>query len=44
VAEGLRATVIEDACRGVNLQPGDASRALDEMRAAGVKVVQSKNA
>ena len=38
---GFRVTLIADACRGVELQPGDCARALDEMRAAGVQVVQS---
>jgi nicotinamidase-related amidase len=27
--------VLEDAIRGVNVQAGDAERAVDEMRAAG---------
>ncbi len=38
---GYRTTVIEDACRGVDLTPGDCGRALDEMRAAGVRVLRS---
>ena len=38
---GLNTFVIEDACRGVNLQPGDSATALDQMRAAGVNVVAS---
>ncbi len=38
---GFRAQVVEDACRGVNLQAGDSKAALDEMRAAGVKIVRS---
>jgi nicotinamidase/pyrazinamidase len=38
---GLNAFVIEDGCRGVNLQPGDSATALDQMRAAGVNVVTS---
>jgi nicotinamidase/pyrazinamidase len=37
-AEGFATTVIEDASRGVELQPGDVARALDELRAAGVRV------
>lgn len=40
---GLRVFVVEDACRGVNLQPGDVDRALDEMRDAGVRVVRGKD-
>lgn len=38
---GFKTFLIEDACRGVNRQPGDAERAIDEMRAAGVRVVRS---
>jgi nicotinamidase/pyrazinamidase len=40
---GLAVTLIEDGCRGVNLQPGDVDRAIEEMRAAGVSVVSSKS-
>ncbi len=38
---GFRTRVVEDGCRGVDLQLGDSARALDEMRAAGVEVVRS---
>jgi nicotinamidase/pyrazinamidase len=38
---GFETTLIADACRGVNLAPGDVERAVEEMRAAGVKVVNS---
>ena len=38
---GLDVTLIEDACRGVDLTPGDSARAIEEMRAAGAKVVTS---
>jgi nicotinamidase/pyrazinamidase len=31
-------TVVEDACRGVNLQPDDSANALRELRKAGVKI------
>jgi nicotinamidase/pyrazinamidase len=41
VGEGYRVTLIEDACRGVNLDPSDVAGALDEMRAAGVNVSHS---
>ena len=37
---GFRAAVIEDACRGVNIRPGDSRAALEEMKAAGVKIVR----
>jgi nicotinamidase/pyrazinamidase len=36
---GFHMNVIEDACRAVNLRSGDAERALQEMRAAGVNIV-----
>lgn len=38
---GLRTCLIEDACRGVNLQPGDVQRAIGQMRASGVEIVDS---
>lgn len=38
---GFKATVVEDGCRGVNLEPGDSAAALDEMRAAGAQVIRS---
>jgi nicotinamidase/pyrazinamidase len=41
VALGFRVTLVEDGCRGVELQSGDVARAIDEMRAAAVRVVQS---
>ena len=37
-AAGLRVRLGADACRGVELRPGDTARALDELRAAGVEV------
>jgi nicotinamidase/pyrazinamidase len=40
---GFRASVVRDACRGVELQPGDIERAFTEMEAAGVRVVTSEN-
>jgi nicotinamidase-related amidase len=36
--KGLRVTVDPDAVRGVDVQPGDADRALDELREAGATV------
>ena len=41
VALGFATAVILDACRGVELRPGDADRAVAEMQAAGVKMVAS---
>lgn len=38
---GFDATLIIDACRGVNLQPDDVEKAIAEMREAGVKIVSS---
>ena len=38
---GFRTFVIEDACRGVNLKPGDTEKAIREMRNAGAIIVQS---
>jgi nicotinamidase/pyrazinamidase len=37
--EGLRVTVIGDGVRGVEVEPGDSARALDEMRAAGASIL-----
>jgi nicotinamidase/pyrazinamidase len=39
--EGFAVTVLEDAVRGVNVQPGDDARALDMMREAGARVAPS---
>lgn len=36
---GFRTHLIEDACRGVELTPGDIERAVEEMRALGAKIV-----
>lgn len=38
---GFDTTVILDACRGVNLKGGDVDRAIDEMKQAGIAIVQS---
>lgn len=35
---GFRVTVLRDAVTGIDVQAGDADRALDEMRAAGAKI------
>ncbi len=35
---GFDTSVVAKACRGVNLNDGDVDRALDEMRAAGIRV------
>jgi len=41
VALGFSTAVVLDACRGVELRPGDAALAVAEMQAAGVKMVAS---
>jgi nicotinamidase/pyrazinamidase len=41
---GLRTFVLRDGCRGIDLHPGDVQRAWDEMRAAGVTVIDSAEA
>lgn len=38
---GLKAILLEDACRGVNVLPGDVEKALEAMVAAGVQVETS---
>lgn len=38
---GFETYLIEDACRGVNMHPSDSSKAVEAMRDAGVKIVQS---
>jgi nicotinamidase/pyrazinamidase len=44
VAEGFETTVLEPACRGVELSPGDVSRALQALQAAGVRVLAEADA
>jgi nicotinamidase/pyrazinamidase len=39
---GFKTTVIEDACRGVEVQEGDTRRALVEMAEAGVQITESR--
>ncbi len=38
VALGFRTTLVEDACRGVNLRPTDVADAVEAMRNAGIKI------
>jgi nicotinamidase/pyrazinamidase len=38
VKEGFETTLILEGCRGVELQPGDIAKAIDELRQAGVAV------
>ena len=37
VALGFETYLLEDACRGVELHPGDVQKAIDQMRRQGVK-------
>jgi nicotinamidase/pyrazinamidase len=39
---GFKTNVVLDGCRGVNLNPGDVEHAVEEMKAAGIKVISSK--
>ena len=41
-ALGFQTHLIEDACRGVNLKPEDVAKAVEEMRAAGVHITNSR--
>jgi nicotinamidase/pyrazinamidase len=41
VREGFDVTVVSDAVRAVDVEPGDGERALEEMRGAGAKVAGS---
>lgn len=40
---GFSVYVIEDACRGVELKPGDIAGAIEKMVNAGVHIIQSKD-
>lgn len=42
VALGFSTYLIEDGCRGVEVAQGDIARAVSEMRAAGVRIVNSR--
>ncbi len=39
---GFNTTVVEDACRGVEVNVGDTRRALDELAAGGVRITESR--
>ena len=41
LALGFKTSLIEDASRGVDLQPGDVEKAINEMRQAGVTIKQA---
>ena len=38
---GFKTQLIEDASRGVNLRPGDVKNAIEDMKHAGIRIVQS---
>ena len=38
---GFKTHLIVDACRGVELAPGDVRKAIDEMKAAGAHIIQA---
>ena len=40
---GLTTCVILDGCRGIELEPGDIDRALDEMKRAGAVLLKSSD-
>jgi nicotinamidase/pyrazinamidase len=39
---GFKTSVVVDACRGVEVQDGDTARAIEEMSAAGVRIMESR--
>ena len=41
LSEGFTTYLVEDACRGVNMQENDSKNAIEEMREAGAKIIQS---
>ena len=41
VTLGFEVSLIEDACRGVDLHPGDVERAIEEMLRSGVTIMKS---
>ncbi|MDZ7620812.1 MAG: bifunctional nicotinamidase/pyrazinamidase [Patescibacteria group bacterium] len=42
VTLGFRTWLIADACRGIDLTPGDVEQAIDQMEREGVQVIESK--
>ena len=40
---GLNTNVIVDGCRGIELEPGDIGRALEEMKRAGAVLLKSSD-
>lgn len=44
IKNGFKVKALKDAMRGVELQPGDSERAIEEMRVAGAEIVTTKRA
>lgn len=42
ISLGFKTTVVRDATRAVNLQPDDGERAIEQLRAAGVEIIDSQ--
>ena len=42
IKEGFETTLILEGCRGVELQPGDIAKAIEELVRSGVKIVPTK--
>jgi nicotinamidase/pyrazinamidase len=40
---GFAVTILEDAIRGVEVQPGDCARALEEMKRAGIRLMRTED-
>jgi nicotinamidase/pyrazinamidase len=40
---GLNTHIILDGCRGIELEPGDINRALDEMKRVGAVLLESSD-
>jgi nicotinamidase/pyrazinamidase len=40
---GLNTHIILDGCRGIDLEPGDIARALDEMKRVGAVLLKSSD-
>jgi len=40
---GLNTHIIVDGCRGIELEPGDINRALDEMKRVGAVLLESSD-
>lgn len=43
INEGFKTFLVEDACRGVDLQEGDSKKAVQDMKAAGAAIIHSSD-